>query len=115
MKRALALFLITCMLSTSTVYAAEGPDTYSDVTESAGEYSQSEDNSDYSGAEESSGQEEYSGNETEDSGTYGDSGREGYSGYEAEGPGAHEESKSEAAAVSIKPAQRLMPVIVNLR
>ena len=96
MKRALALFLITCMLSTGTVYAAEGPDKFTDVTESAGEYSQSEDNSDYSGAEESSG-------------------REGYSGYEAEGPGAHEESKSEAAAVSIKPAQRLMPVIVNLR
>jgi len=54
-KRALALFLITCMLSTGTVYAAEGPDTYSGVTKYAGEYSQSEDNSDSGGAYESSG------------------------------------------------------------
>ena len=42
MKRALALLLIASMLSTSTVYAAGDPDTFSDVSEYAGEYDQGE-------------------------------------------------------------------------
>ena len=42
MKRALALLLIASMISTSTVYAAGDPDTFSDVSEYAGEYDQGE-------------------------------------------------------------------------
>ena len=50
MRRALVLLLITSLLGTSTVCAAEGPDTYSDATEYVGEYSQNGENSDYGGA-----------------------------------------------------------------
>ena len=42
MKRALALLLIASMISTSTVYAAGDPDTFSDVSEYTGEYDQGE-------------------------------------------------------------------------
>lgn len=42
MKRALALLLIASMISTSTVYAAGDPDTFSDVSEYVEEYDQSE-------------------------------------------------------------------------
>ena len=48
MKRALALLLIASMISTSTVYAADNPDTFSDVSEYTGEYDQGE-NEDTSG------------------------------------------------------------------